>query len=160
MSRALQHAQLDGITTWQYSPKWLPSGRVDFYMFTSRVVVQVDGSAHTRGMHKSSKLPCPLRKDLCFNLTAWQAGAKVVRVLWTDLKQPELLQLLQLLAGAEGCRPGPFLVLSPGYRGLGCKDPSTQQCTFYIDWFRDAIKGCCSVQRSSEGWTWLLPPTL
>lgn len=160
MGKALQDARLDGITTWQYQPKWLPSGRADFYMFTTGVVVQVDGTAHTQGMFKASKLSCSMQKDLRFNVTAWQAGAKVVRVLYSDLGHPELLDQLQLLAGVGGRCAGPLLLLSPGYRDLRCQDPSTQQRTYYIDWFRDAISGCCSLQRSSEGWTWLLPPTL
>lgn len=160
MGKALQDARLDGITTWQYQPKWLQAGRVDFYMFTTGVVVQVDGTAHTQGMFKSRKLPCSMQNDLRFNVTAWQAGAKVARVLYSDLSHPELLEQLQLLAGVEGRRQGPLLVLSPGFKRLGCKDPDTQQRTYYIDWFKDAISGCCTVQRSSEGWTWLLPPTL
>lgn len=160
MNRALQHAQLDGITTWQYQPKWLPAGRVDYYMFESEVVVQVDGSAHTEGMFKDRQLFGPIHKDLQFNLTAWRSGAKVVRVLYCDLKHPELQEQLQMVAAAEGCRTGPLLLLSPGYRGLGLVDSGTKQRTYYIDWFRAAIKGCCSVQHSSEGWTWLLSPTL
>lgn len=162
MSRALQHAQLDGITTWQFQPKWLPAGRVDHYMFENEVALQVDGTAHTRGMFKDRQLYGPIKRDMQFNLTAWQAGAKVVRVLYPDLEHPELQEQLQLVAGAEGRRAGPLLLLSPGYRELWLVDSGTKQRSSYVEWFRAAINGCCRVQRSSEGWTWLLPlpPTL
>jgi very-short-patch-repair endonuclease len=160
MSRALQHAQLDAKTTWQYQPKWLPHGRVDFFMWENRVVVQVDGSAHTQGMSKARQPNGPVKQDLDFNLTAWQAGGKVVRVLYTDLDNHELLVQLQLVAGEGGRRAGPFLLLSPGFRELRFKDPGTQRHAPCIDWFRDAIKDSCTVMRSSGGWTLLLPPTL
>jgi len=85
-----------------------------------------------------------------------------VRVLYPDLEHPELQEQLQLVAGAEGRRAGPLLLLSPGYRELWLVDSGTKQRSSYVEWFRAAINGCCRVQRSSEGWTWLLPlpPTL
>ena len=61
MSRALQHAQLDGITTWQFQPKWLPAGRVDHYMFENEVALQVDGTAHTRVCSRTDSCTAPSR---------------------------------------------------------------------------------------------------
>lgn len=160
MSMALQLAGLDTITTWQYHPKWLANGRVNFYVFSTGVVIQVDGSAHTEGIHNKRKLPQLMQQDMDFNLTAWQAGAKVVRVLETDLGHPQLQEQLQLAAGAVGRRTGPFLLLSPGYDDLVWLDSAAQQYTSYVPCFKDAIADGCTEQSSSGGWTWLLPPTL
>ena len=61
-------------------------------------------------MFKDRQLYGPIKRDMQFNLTAWQAGAKVVRVLYPDLEHPELQEQLPLVAGAEGRRAGPLCV--------------------------------------------------
>jgi very-short-patch-repair endonuclease len=160
ISQALQQAELDTDTTWQYQPNWLAAGRVDFYMFKVGVVVQVDGSAHTQGIYSKQELPQPLQQDLCFNVRAWQAGAKVMRVLHTDLNDAELHVQLQLAAGVGGDRNGPWLALSPEYMFLTWVDAVTQERASYISRFLQAIGGSCRVQRSHGGWSWVLPLTL
>ena len=82
-------------------------------MFENEVALQVDGTAHTRGMFKDRQLYGPIKRDMQFNLTAWQAGAKVVRVLYPDLEHPELQEQLQLGGRYRGAPCWPLAAAVP-----------------------------------------------
>lgn len=132
----------------QWVPKWW-SGRVDFYHYPSKTIIQVDGEPHFEGVRKLK--PCTLlQNDMKCCSKVWQQQARMLRIHYADIDaSAEYVQ--RCIA-----KQGPFIVLSPSFAMVGCSQGS-------ISWSYTPQLGRilgCSAITDTDGTIWFFPPTL
>lgn len=133
---------------WQWQPLWW-SGRVDFMHWPTGTVIQVDGSAHFRGLRKLTPAAM-LLGDIQFNKQAWERGGRVVRVHTADVAEcgPLIQAALQ--------QQGSFIALSPSYAGVHWQQDGIVQS--YLEWLAAAVGPCCCSSGQQPRSVWVLPP--
>jgi hypothetical protein len=151
MTSALQRYGLDQQAVLQWRPSWW-RGRVDYYFPNCQVVMQVDGAAHFVANPRTRQLAELMQLDMAFNLAAWQAGAKLMRVHHED--QVDTPWLLQLLGMAQ--RGGPLLVLSPSFTRVRWQ--CDQAAGLWLDYVGHMIVLLGARACAAGGYVWLLPP--
>lgn len=102
---------LDQHFCWQAQPRWW-QGSVDFMMLSQKVIIQADGSSHTKDM-RGEEPGKQLDDDMRFCVAAVSKGVSVVRVHEQQLsgtQRPVYLAAAVQHAAADTC-----IVLSSGY---------------------------------------------
>jgi very-short-patch-repair endonuclease len=151
VGRALKRAGLDTVTTWQCRPPGAGSV-VDFYVYTAGLIIQVDGTAHTEGV-RPDRLPRQLlQHDISRCVAAWQGGLKLMRIHYDDMEDWLLPWVLQWVVAKCTYTPGPLILLSPGYQGMGFQHPARRVYVGYAQYLRECIGCSVPVRAGWSGW--------
>lgn len=131
------------LTMWGVSSSWCHQVRhdwwpacIDFYNWQQGVYVQVDGHSHWYGMCGVS-LAQVLDRDLRCNVSAFWAGAGLVRAHQLDLQQPDTL-----LAAIETAAAEHAVVFTAGYNIIGWQ---------HVILLQELLHCCCNVRADAYG---------
>jgi very-short-patch-repair endonuclease len=151
VGKALIAAGLDTSTTWQCVPPGAGSV-VDFYVYTSQLVIQADGTAHTQGVRPDRAPRQLLQHDIRRCVAAWQSGLKLMRIHYKDLADCLLPWVMQQVVATATNAHGPFVVLSPGYWDIVFQHPATGVHVGYAQYLSESIASPVTLNTLVNGW--------
>jgi hypothetical protein len=146
VAQQLQSRGLDQQTAPQVAVEWW-NGRVDFYHFSSKTCINVDGTAHF-STFRGKRFSVALERDLTCCSRAWEGGGRLVRVHAEDAEC--CAWLLQQAVETAG---KPLIVLSPGFDGVRWQQGSVK--LQYLAVLKARLGRGVHINEHTDGSVWL-----